>query len=102
MGRRWPSNTISACAGIGRPVSGPGWTSIGAPLMAPANSYSDCPAGKYSKPATKGGGLDHGGRARLQRLALLHPGLERVERPQSRVDAERERGPLRAGGGVGE
>src|SRR5262249_52859970 len=46
--------------------------------------------------------LDGGGRARLQRLALLHPGLERVERPQSRIDAERERSPLRAGGGVGE
>src|SRR5262249_19415285 len=31
-----------------------------------------------------------------------HPGLECVERPQSRVDAERERSPLRMGGGVGE
>src|SRR6516162_6800117 len=50
----------------------------------------------------EGGVLDHGGRARLQRLALLHPDLERVERPQSRIDAERERSPLRAGGGVGE
>src|SRR5256886_8216919 len=48
------------------------------------------------------GVLDDGGRARLQRLALLHPGLERVERPQCRIDAERERSPLRAGGGVGE
>src|SRR5262245_36334104 len=50
----------------------------------------------------KGGVLDDGGRTRLQRLALLHPGLECVERPQSRIDAERERSPLRAGGGVGE
>src|ERR1700730_8280042 len=50
----------------------------------------------------EGGVLDDGGGARLQRLALLHPSLERVERPQSRIDAERERGPLRAGGGVGE
>src|SRR5499427_7105566 len=46
--------------------------------------------------------LDDGGCARLERLALLHPGLERVERPQSRIDAERERSPLRIGGGVGE
>src|SRR5262249_19131705 len=37
-----------------------------------------------------------------QCLALLHPGLERVERPQFRVDAERERSPLRARGGIGE
>src|SRR5262249_60267636 len=50
----------------------------------------------------KGRVLDDGGRARLQRLALLHPGLERVERPQSRIDAECERSPLRMGGGVGE
>src|SRR6516165_2178098 len=50
----------------------------------------------------EGGVLDDGGGARLQRLALLHPSLERLERPQSRIDAERERGPLRAGGGVGE
>src|SRR5215467_11805563 len=50
----------------------------------------------------EGGLLDHGVGARLQRLALLHPGLERIERPQSRIDAERERSPLRAGGGVGE
>src|SRR5499427_6348143 len=50
----------------------------------------------------EGGVLDHGRRARLQRLALLHPRLERVERPQSRIDVEREGGPLRAGGGVGE
>src|SRR5262252_9217077 len=50
----------------------------------------------------KGGVLHDGGRARLQRLALLHPGLERVERPQSRIDAECERSPLRMGGGVGE
>src|SRR5687767_5958202 len=39
---------------------------------------------------------------RLQRLALLHPGLERIERAQRRIDAERERGTLRARGGVGE
>src|SRR5262249_2270715 len=50
----------------------------------------------------KGGVLHDGGRARLQRLALLHPGLERVERPQSRIDAECERSPLRVGGGGGE
>src|SRR5262249_58128489 len=50
----------------------------------------------------KGRVLDDGGRARLQRLALLHPGPERVERPQCRIDAERERSPLWAGGGVGE
>src|SRR5205807_6131927 len=46
--------------------------------------------------------FDHDGRARLQCLALLHPGLERVERAQCRIDAERERGPLRARGGIGE
>src|SRR5207245_4499139 len=46
--------------------------------------------------------LDHDGRARLQCLALLHPGLERVEWAQCRIDAERERGPLRARGGIGE
>ena len=32
---------ISACAGSGRPVTGPANTSIGAPLMAPAKSYSE-------------------------------------------------------------
>ena len=192
---------ISACAGIGRPVCGPAMTSIGAPLMAPANSYSDWPAGRYSKPAMNSAGswplhhrerarlalvpvflrddravpagmvelhgdlvpavhlhaIDRGvdpaavriahdddraradiraavvtvpdrrgkfargrrrrrscvffrnaasatgdGRVRLQRLALLHPGLERVERAQRRVEAERERGALRVGHGVGE
>src|SRR5215471_21067525 len=50
----------------------------------------------------EGGVLDGGGGALLQRLAFLHPRLERVERPQSRIDAERERSPLRAGSGVGE
>src|SRR5262249_1431106 len=50
----------------------------------------------------KGGVLHDGGGARLQRLALLHPSLERVERPQSPIDAQRERSPLRAGGGGGE
>jgi hypothetical protein len=39
---------------------------------------------------------------RLERLALLHPGLERVERPQPRIEAERQRRPLRVGGGVAE
>src|SRR6266511_4002166 len=37
----------------------------------------------------KGGVLDREGRARLQRLALFHPRLERVERPQGRVDPKR-------------
>ena len=44
----------------------------------------------------------HDGRLmRTECLALLHPGLERIEWPQCRIDAERERGPLRGGGGVG-
>ena len=42
------------------------------------------------------------GLVRLQRLALLHPGLERVERPQRRIEAERQRRPLRIGHRVGE
>src|SRR5262249_20231663 len=46
--------------------------------------------------------LDGDGRARVQRLALLHPGLERVERPPGWGDPEREGGPVRAPGGVGE
>src|SRR5262249_47490746 len=50
----------------------------------------------------KAGGLTDGGGGRWQAVGVLHPGLERVERPQSRIDAERERSPLRAGGGVGE
>ena len=47
---------ISAAAGSGRPVAGPAITSIGASLMAPAKSYSDWPAGKYSKPAMNSAG----------------------------------------------
>src|SRR5262245_26985528 len=47
----------------------------------------------------EGRALDDGGCARLERL---HPGFERVERPQCRIDAERERSALRIGGGVGE
>src|SRR3981081_2362711 len=47
---------ISACAGIGRPVTGPGWVSIAAPLMAPAKSYSEAPSGRYSKPAMNSAG----------------------------------------------
>ncbi len=39
---------------------------------------------------------------RLQRLPPLHPGLQRVERLQRRVDAERQRRALGRGGGVGE
>jgi hypothetical protein len=50
----------------------------------------------------KGGVLDDDGRMGAQGLALLHPGLERVERTKRRVDAERERRALRAQGGVGE
>ena len=46
--------------------------------------------------------LHDGGLMRTQRLALLHPGLERIERPQCRIDAERKRRALRCGGGVGE
>src|SRR5262249_36388590 len=41
-------------------------------------------------------------RQQLEGLALRHPGLERVERPQRRVEPERQRGALRARGGVGE
>ncbi len=39
---------------------------------------------------------------RLERLALVDPGLERVERAQARTDAERERRALRTGDGIGE
>ena len=38
----------------------------------------------------------------VKRLPLLHPGLQRVERLQRRIDAERQRRALRRGGGVGE
>ncbi len=47
---------ISAWAGSGRLVAGPANTSIGAPLMAPAKSYSEAPAGRYSKPAMNSAG----------------------------------------------
>ena len=50
----------------------------------------------------KGGLLDRDGRPRLERFAFVHPGLERVEWPQCRIDTERERRPLRARGGIGE
>ena len=40
--------------------------------------------------------LHHDRRLQLERLALVHPGLERIERPQGRVEPERERGALRA------
>ena len=38
----------------------------------------------------------------LERLALRHPGLQCVERPQRRIEPERQRRALRIGGGVGE
>ena len=47
---------LSAWAGSGRPVSGPGMTSNGAPLIEPAKSYSDWPSGRYSKPAMNSAG----------------------------------------------
>ena len=46
--------------------------------------------------------IDHHRLVRLERLALLLPRLERIDRPQLRIDAERERGALRARGRVGE
>ena len=42
------------------------------------------------------------GGMRRERPALLHPDLERIQRPQGGIDAERERGALRAGDGIGE
>src|SRR5690349_15774737 len=50
----------------------------------------------------KGGLLDRDGRARLERLAFVHPGLEGVKRPQRRIGTERERRPWRTRSGVGE
>ncbi len=41
-------------------------------------------------------------RLRRQGLALLHPGLERVERPQRRIEPERQRCALHVGRGIGE
>ena len=38
----------------------------------------------------------------FKRLPLPHPRFERVERLQRRIDAERQRGALRRGGGIGE
>ncbi len=46
------------------------------------------------------GGLDR--RARRQRLALLHPRLERVERGERGIDAERQRSALRVRHRIGE
>ena len=41
-------------------------------------------------------------RPRRQRLAPLHPGLEGIERSERRIDAERQRGALRARHRIGE
>ncbi len=45
----------------------------------------------------------HGHRlVELQRVPLRHPGLQRVERTQIRIESQRQRRALRIGGGVGE
>src|ERR1700736_4773294 len=50
----------------------------------------------------KGSVLYSDGRMGLERLALLHPGFERIERPHARIKPKRECRARRAGHGIGE